>query len=129
MALFIEAIDTIGAEPVATALKAAMSGDVCFDNPLVELVVTTVARKTEIPVCEIINGSGRRNDRRFAIGFCAFYLKDIYHFTPEQIETYLKKDISICSKYAKAVRTLSPKLITDKKYIEYKEYLDKVLVK
>ncbi len=122
-------IEQYGIDGAVKRLNASLSQEVKFDNDDVELVLVTISEKLNIPVAEIIFGNGRKNERKYAIGFCAFYLRNHFHYPTEQIIAFLKKDESICHKYTRLISQLNPHHSHDKKYCELKKEFDTLLPK
>ena len=90
-------------------------------------VLDSVSEITNIPIHEILFGSGRKNERKYAIGFCAHYLHspEYYNMDMEQVKDFLcKNDVVICYKYAKLIGKISPTHISDKQMHEWKKQLD-----
>jgi len=126
---FLVAVETLGREAVNELFDKALSGDVQFDNPLVQKVVLAVSQKMNITAYEIVNGSGRKNHRKYAIGFCCFYLIKNYEVDADEVAQYLKKDTSLCYKYLKDVTNLNGKLISERMYYEIKMEFDDLFTK
>jgi hypothetical protein len=122
-------VEAIGVEKTDQLLKQAQYQEIKFDNSEVEVVVTTIATKFDIPVHEIIYGNGRKNDRKIAIGFCCHYLHEVFRLDMLEVKEHLKKDVTLCWKYAKLIPKLSPRHPSDKVYLEYKVEFDQSLVK
>ncbi len=120
----LKAIDSVGLKRTEEILKSVCEDQIIFDNKDVEIVVTAVASKFDIPVSEIVNGFGRKNERRMAIGFCSHYLNVVFKMQYIDIAVYLKKHLSVIQKYELSVRKLNPKHISDQRYCRIKEMLD-----
>lgn len=124
-------VDAIGYEKTLDVLNQAQFQEIKFDNKIVEKVVTLVAKKTGVTVYEILFGSGRKNERKYAIGFCAYYLHSSEFFNIEMVEVgaLLMRIENSCYKYAKMVTRLKPGYVSDKKFLEIKKELDVELAK
>lgn len=117
-------VETLGVERTDTILKEAQFQGIVFPNKDVEFVITTVASAFEIPVHEIYYGAGRKNDRKWAIGFCIHYLNTQYDYSLEQIAHFINKDVSSCHKYGKMICSINAKNFAEKRYMELKELFD-----
>ncbi len=123
-----KAIDSIGLKRTEQVLNAACCEEILVDNEDVQHVVTIISDKFNIPIGELINGSGRKNERRFAIGFCSYYLNEIYKMDYMDIAIYLKKHLTIVQKYTLEIKKLNPKHISDQKYCHMKMVLDPLFI-
>jgi hypothetical protein len=122
-------VEAIGVEETDRILKEAQYQEISFDHSDVAQVVVTIAQKFTIPVHEIIYGNGRKNDRKIAIGFCCHYLHEVYKMDMMEVKDHLKKDVTLCWKYAKLIPKLSPRHPSDRIYLEYKTEFDQKLKK
>lgn len=125
----LRTVEAIGIDQTDAVLKQAEYQEVKLANKHVEFVVATVANGFGIPIHEIVVGNGRKNDRKYAIGFAAYYLHFIYNYTMDEVKDFLKKDVTLCHKYLKLVQKLSDRHISDKNYLELKKQFDTVFVK
>jgi hypothetical protein len=122
--------EAIGVEKTFTVLKEAEFQEIKFDNEHAEFVITEVAKAFGVPIHEIIYGNGRKNERKYAIGFSAYYLHHEYGYHMDnQVKDFLKKDITLCHKYCKLINKLNPRHIHDQRYIEIKDKLDPIFKK
>jgi len=124
-----QTVEAVGIDKTVEVLKSAQYQEIKFADPDVEFVVTQVAIHFDIPSHEIVYGNGRKNDRKLAIGFCAHYLQTVYARNMDEVKDHIKKDLSLCWKYAKLITKLSPRHHTDRKYLEIKDKLDVIFVK
>lgn len=126
----LRTVEAIGNERTFELLKDAEFQEVVIDNEDAKFVIENVGDAFDIPISEIIYGYGRKNERKYAIGFCAFYLHYGYGYNMEKdIQYFLKKDLTLCHKYSKLITKLNPKHVHDRKYIEIKDRLDDILKK
>lgn len=124
----LRTVEAIGNKKTFDILKEAELQEITFDNCDVMLVVTKVAAAFGIPVHEIIYGSGRKNERKYAIGFFAYYLHYHYNYNMQRdIQYFLKKDLTLCHKYLKLISKLNSSHVQDRKYLEIKDQLDEIL--
>jgi hypothetical protein len=119
-------VEAIGYENTVEILKKAQSREIKFENKIAEKVITLVAEKTGISVYEILHGNGRKNERKYAIGFCALYLHSPEYFNIDipEVAALLLKDESSCYRYSKMVTRIKPICTSDKKFLEIKIELD-----
>lgn len=126
----LRTVEAIGNERTYEILKEAEFQEIKFDNQDAEFVTTKVAAAFGIPLHEIIYGYGRKNERKYAIGFCAYYLHYNYGYNMEKdIQHFLKKDLTLCHKYCKLISKLNPRHVHDMKYMEIKDQLDQTFKK
>jgi hypothetical protein len=117
-------VETIGVEQTEKILQEAQFRGIVFANKHVEFVVKTVAKGFEIPVHEIYYGNGRKNDRKWAIGFCVHYLSLEFKYSTEEIAEFINKDFSSCHKYGNLIKTINPKNMAETKFYELKQQFD-----
>lgn len=119
-------VEAIGVDNTLKTLRQAQFQEVKFDDKRVEAVVTLVSKKTSVPAYEILFGVGRKNERKYAIGFCAFYLHSpsFFNIDMEIVTDFLKKDQNLLYKYSKLVQKLNPNHTNDKKFFDWKRELD-----
>lgn len=122
-------IDEIGIARTILNIEAGRKKLVLIGNVHSTVVLQNVSKEFNIEVDEILKGTGRRNDRLYAIGFCAYYLHHIFGYEMEDVVIMLDKDISVCYKYSKVVKNLSPRHSSTKKYLTIKNQLDPILTK
>lgn len=126
----LRTVEAIGNERTFEILKEAEFQEIKFDNDDAEFVTTKVATAFGIPLHEIIYGFGRKNERKYAIGFCAYYLHYNFGYNMEKdIQYLLKKDLTLCHKYCKLITKLNPRHVHDKKYMDIKDQLDPLMKK
>ena len=117
---FIASIEELGTTRTASALREERKKHFFRNNQDVQFVLTIISKSFKIPVKEIIDGVGRKNDRHFAIGFCVYYLNVVFGYDIELVAYMLKKSSTICYKYSRDVEALSSSSKPDKKYIDRK---------
>lgn len=122
-------IEKIGVDKTIGILEKAQQEPVKFADKIVEKVVTSISDRLNISVEEIIYGVGRKNNRKIAIGFCTFYLMEVYNYDLKQIAEILNKDQTICFKYKKLITGLNPKHAADQEYIIEKNYFNSLFPK
>ena len=120
----IESIDAVGISKTRDHLQKLYKDKIKFDNPTAEKVITKVSEVTGVPVHEIINGTGRANERKMAIGFCSYYFLYSYKFDMRDIVVFLRRERTGCYKYAYEIIALKPGHEAHKKYCEWKKSLD-----
>jgi uncharacterized membrane protein YkgB len=76
-------------------------------------------------------GLGRKNERRIAIGLCAYYLHyaEWFNVEIEKVTEFLNKSVVLCYKYSRQVCKLNPAHSSDQKYIKIKEDCDREVKK
>lgn len=119
----------IGVEKTIAVLRGAQKSKIEWANSETEFTVTKVSEITCIPTSEIMNGKGRSNDRKFAIGLCCHFLKHVFGFEMIDIQVLMQKHFTNCHKYYKQVNNLSKKIMNEAKFIEYKETLSELITK
>jgi hypothetical protein len=125
----LRTVEAIGIERTFDILKIAELGDIEFNNVHARFVITTVSNAFGIAVHEIVYGTGRKNERKYAIGFCAYYLHVHYDFNMQtDVSHFLNKDVTLCYKYCKPILKLNSNHVSDKKHCEIKEKLDKAFM-
>lgn len=124
-------IDKIGYSKTLDSLQKAQFEKIKFSDKRAEFVVKLVAEKTKVPPFEIMYGLGRKNDRRVAIGLCAYYLHypEWFNIDIELVTQFLNKSPVLCYKYSRQVCKLNPAHSSDKKYIQIKDDCDKEIRK
>lgn len=122
-------VEEIGIPNTMSILKNAQFDKIEFDDSKVEKVVRRVAEHFNIPIYEIIFGNGRLNDRKYAIGFSAYYLRHCHDYSMEEVSQLLKKEVTLCHKYCKLILQLNDKFRSDEKYKEIKKKLDPLFPK
>jgi len=88
-------------------------------------VIAMVAKMFRIPEKEITDGVHRNNERRDAIGFCVYYLKNVLEHDIEDVEHMLTRSRWVCYKHVKKIETLDPNNAQDKKYLSWMKKFDK----
>lgn len=118
----------LGYDKTFEILQAAEYAGVPFTNKNVEFVITTIGEQMNLPNHEIIFGIGRKNDRKYAIGFAAHYLENKYKYSKEDVAKFLNKDVSTCVKYANLIKKLAVKRRYDSNmdFLEKKASLDAI---
>jgi hypothetical protein len=126
--LFSALLALRGEEGTCEYLKKGLTPEIKFDDPIVENIIRTVCGKFCISVDELIYGTGRKNDRKMAIGFCTYYLHESQKLVIVEIASLLKKEESICRKAMRNMSNLNPKHVTDQHYLHYKKELDTIFL-
>lgn len=94
-------------------------------NNHVKIVLSQVSEAMQVTKDEIISGSGRKNERVIAIGFCVYYLHYIFGYDmAEQVQYMLDQDVWTCYKHSKKIKSLKPHLANDEKLLVIKKTLD-----
>lgn len=127
--LLFKTVEEVGVTHTMEILNKARYEKLEFENETVRIVVETVAKKFRIPTYEIIYGSGRLNDRAYAIGFTAYYLRHHFSFDMDEVSIHLKKNPVLCHKYSKLISSLNDNFKSDLKYKNIKKELDPHFVK
>lgn len=127
--LFSALLALRGEEGTCKILKAALTPEIKFDDQIVENIVRTICSKFSITVEELIYGTGRKNDRKMAIGFCTYYLHESQKLVVVEIADILKKEESICRKAMRNMQQLNVKHVFDQHYIHFKNELDLIFFK
>lgn len=126
---FIASVDELGASRTASALREERKKNFFQNNEDVQFILSIISKSFKIPIKEITDGVGRKNDRHFAIGFCVYYLNTVFGHDIDLVAYMLKKSTTICYKYSRHVEALSSTSKPDKKYIDRKKRLDLKLEK
>lgn len=124
----LNTVDTIGLKRTEEILCLASKPDIAFSNKHVEYVVQVIADEFQMEIGEIIYGSGRKNERRLAVGFCCFYLYHVFHVHVNDIASQLKKVPALVYRYKNEIVTLKPKHVADAKYCAIKEKFDNIFI-
>lgn len=123
--LFLLSIDKIGIKNTNKALRVEIKKYQSLFNSDALFIASAVAEIFEIPVEEIFYGTGRKNDRRYAVGMCAYYLHYIYEYDMEEVCYALRKDNEwAVYKYSQTIKNLNPAHASDRRYIEFKKLMD-----
>lgn len=124
--VFLLAVDELGIQKTNKALRVEIKKKKSLTNSDAFFIVSAVAELLEISVEEIYRGTGRKNDRRYAIGFCAYYLHYIFKYPMDEVCYMLRKQNEwTVYKYSLSIKCLNPNHASDQPYIEIKELLDK----
>jgi hypothetical protein len=126
--LFSALLALRGEQGTCDYLQKGLTPEIKFDDAIVENIIRTVCGKFGISIEELIHGTGRKNDRKMAIGFCTHYLHQSQKLIIVEIASLLKKDESICRKAMRNMASLNPRHITDQHYIHYKNELDLIFL-
>lgn len=108
-------------ERTATALQQNLDRNAWLRHADGLFVLQIVAQTFQIPVDEIRSGVTRKNERRDAIGFCAYLLNKEFGYSVEQIGWMLNRSPWIVYKYAGLVKKLKADRAADRKYINWKK--------
>lgn len=122
----LHTVAVLGIDKTFELLREAEFGGVPFVNKDVEFVITSIGSQMKLPNHEIVFGIGRKNDRKYAIGFAAHYLLEKYKYTKERVAEILNKDVSTCMKYAYLIKKLDLKrrYEINQNFLEHKLQLD-----
>jgi hypothetical protein len=131
-----ETVSVVGVKKVQEILKSAQYDGWQYPNKDFEFVAKNVATTFSVPIHELVDGTGRKNDRKMAIGFCVYYLKNFGYDIYTDISAFMNKEPSTCFRYCKLVKELNAANSNNKKknisietYLEYKEKFDKLFVR
>lgn len=116
-----------GPEETLKILKEAQYKKIEYTDERVMAVVKKVCDVMNIAEGEIFYGKGRKNERRYAIGFCVYYLTaDAYfHIRFDEVKELLKKEnVQILYWYKSIIDKLDSRHTHDKKLVEYKNKFD-----
>jgi len=122
--LFLLSVQEVGLKDTATVLRHNLDKNAWRSHPDAIFVLQMVAQTFQIPVEEIRSGVTRKNDRRDAIGFCAFILHDRLGHPIEQTAWMLNRSAWICYKYAMLITKLNPEKPADRKYLKWRKLFD-----
>lgn len=122
-------VETIGIERTDQILQEAQFKGIVYTNKDVEFVVKTIAKGFQIPEHEIYFGIGRKNDRKWAIGFCVHYLTVVFEYETDDVADFINKEFSLCHKYSKLVDEINPKHYVEARYAELKTRFDLQITK
>lgn len=121
-------IEEIGFDGTIKCLSRAVKISRSKKNPDAVFVVNLVAENLKITPKEIYAGIGRKNNRIYAIGFCAYYLYYICRHDMESIQYMLdKEELWVLYKYSSLIRGLDPKNPNDIPFFELKKVMDPVV--
>lgn len=124
-------VEAIGCEETFILLQKGQHPNTDFSNEKIKTVVEAVAKKLNISVNEIMYGNGRKNERKMAIGFCCYYLnnKNFLGMDMNYVAEQLNKNYVVCYDSAKKIKDLNSAHVSDKRFVEIKEELDKLIAK
>lgn len=122
-------VEAIGYEETYILLQKGQHPDTEFSEPKVKFIVESVSKKMGVSVNEIMYGNGRKNERKMAIGFCCYYLRELAGMDMAVIAGMLNKNYVVCYDSAKKVKGLNKDHSSDKNFVEIKEELDKIISK
>jgi hypothetical protein len=97
-------------------------------NAHVRIVLPLVAGAMGITEQEILNGTGRKNERVIAIGFCAYYLHYVFRHDMEDVQYMIDRDLWTCYKNSNLIKNLKDHLSSDEPFIVIKKLLDKQIM-
>ncbi len=118
------AVDKLGIDKTIRTLQGEIKKVVSLQNSDAYFIVSAVSEMLDIPEDEIFHGTGRKNERRIAVGFCAYFLHYIYKYDMEEVRFMLRKENEwTLYKYSKLIEELNPQHNSDKKFIQIKELL------
>jgi hypothetical protein len=122
----VRTVEKIGYDKTIELLQKAQQGEVSFEDKKVEKVIELVAKSVNISAYEILNGNGRKNERKYAIGFCAYYLHHAQFFSMDMdlVKDHLQKDITTCYTYSNLIKKLNPNHFSTKLFYSMKVELD-----
>ena len=123
--MFILCIDRMGLRHTTRVLEKQVDTHRLQNNPDADFVLKMVSRTFKVPVEEIRIGVTRKNERIYAIGFCAYYLHCRFGYGMKQVGTLLRKTEWTCYKYANLIQDLDPKSARDKHYVAWRKLFDK----
>ncbi len=120
----------IGIEKTYHLLQEAEYSGIVIDNKQVEFVLMNVSQIMSINIHEILHGNGRKNERKMAIGFSAYYLQDKFKFEQADVARHLNKSSNTVHRYTKLVRNLSTKrhYEANRQFLEFKTKLDDIFI-
>lgn len=123
--VFLLSIDKIGIQKTNKALKGEIKKNQSLNNSDATFIVSAVAAIMKITEEEIYGGTGRKNERVYAIGFCAYYLHYVYEYDMEEVQYMLRqKNEWVIYKYSLLIKELNPEHSSDKPFIQIKTLLD-----
>lgn len=117
-------IERMGVHKTAEALQQHMERVTWVSNPDALFILDMVSVVFKIPAEEIRRGVTRKNERRDAIGFCAYYLNTHLGYSIGQVSWMLMRSEDICYKYAALIRKLNANRTADKKYLQWRKLFD-----
>ncbi len=120
-------VEVVGVDATNKILETQLSRK-HSDNPTAKFVLDEVSKELNLAVTEILYGSGRKNDRYFALGFCCHYLHDHYEYDMEKVEIFVGQTISVCYKTYKLIKNLTPGNPRDDEYLIKRTKLDSVIL-
>lgn len=125
------AVEAIGIDKTIEALKRVQFQEVVIDDKRVKTVLDIISEKLNVPIYEILYGNGRKNERKMAIGFCAYYLhsSEFYGIDMSVVKDHLKRDLITCYQHSKLITKLKPSLVSDKHFFDIKMFVDDYLTK
>lgn len=124
-----QSVKVIGIDKTISNVNAGLRKENMVEYPLYQTfqkVLLEVAGAFGISGDEILHGKGRKNERYYAVGFCAYYLHWIYKFDMEAVAILLEKEISICYKSSYAIKNLNQNHPADDRYKKTKLSLDSI---
>jgi hypothetical protein len=120
----LKAVDKLGIDHTVKTLLGEIKKYQSLHNSDAFFIVSAVSEVLDIPEDEIFYGTGRKNERRYAVGFCAYFLHYVYKYDMEEVRYMLRKDNEwTLYKYSALIEKLNPQHNSDKQFIAIKELL------
>lgn len=120
----LRAINIVGVAATKKHVEKLFVENIRFDDIRVERVVCAVATEFNITTYEVIFGTQRSNERRLAVGFCAYYLINSFGYDVKVVKDKLKKEKTVIYRMVGMVKKLNSKHAALQKYYEIKIKLD-----
>jgi hypothetical protein len=95
------------------------------DNIHSKFVLEIISQSLKITIKEIMYGTGRKNARAYAIGFACYYLHYVFKYDMDEVKYMVNKNVWVCYKYSDKIKQLNPNHTSDRKYLDYRNELDK----
>ncbi len=126
----LRCVGNIGYEATLEGVRKLQSQTITFSDERVNKVVMLVCEEINISTHEIVYGSGRKNERKFAIGLCAYLLhsEEFFDIPMNDVADFLGKEAQLLYKHSKIVQRLRPNNTVDKKYLEIKTSVEQRLI-
>lgn len=118
-------VDRIGLKRTAACLVRERYAHSLQEHEDACWVRDVMTRSFKISEEEILYGVGRKNDRKFAVGLCVYYLHYVKSHAMLDVAMMLSKTTWICYKFVKEIENAQEGEI-DRRVVNWKKRFDKL---
>jgi len=91
--------ESVGVERTIKSLQRSREEVFRFENRNVDKVLEAVCSVTSLTREEVLHGTGRKNGRKYAIGFFTYFLYHEFGYMMKDIQRYTNKNKSALTRY------------------------------